>query len=332
MLCHPARVDLDPVGDDASTVPSSAAPQPLTPIQNDELTPFSRHPDQLTLELQPISPPAQPTRRFRSYERPTLLFLARHGAALSQQVVRRFATLDGKWPGQIVATIRSLVEDGFIQARRLNPAAGRSSREVLTLTPAGWAEVGRPSIPDPLAEQSELLGNRLQFVDFHIEMEVRAWVRLTDPRAQWTAIRTWGMSHYWRPGRTELDEECLRRISRMAPQTVPLQVWYHEEWKHVLFAAPSYRGHNMARLLAAMPTLNLFPKLVIYVVGAFPSRVDADRGIVERWAKSTGHQVNVRTIEPFADRTNPVRGGRPGSSQYVRYGAPSPRDSSAFDA
>lgn len=331
-----AAASLKPSPSPDTPVASGASPagtsMPRAAVATAARSPRPTHPDQLEFDFPAAPPPTPPARRFRSYELPILLFVARHGAALAQQVIRRFATLDGKWPRPIVRTVRDMVSDGVLESRPLNPAAGRSSRQVLTLTPDGWSAVGQPSATDPLTEPVELIAQRLQLVELHIAMEVRAWRLLTDPLAKWAAIRTWGVRHFSRPGRSDLDKAHLLRISKMAPQAVPLQVWHHAPSRHVLFAVPSYRGHNLGRLLATMPNLTLFPPLAIYVVGAFPSRVAADCEVLTRWATRTRHLVDVRTIESFADRPNPLRAGRPRPSQYRRYGAPSPRNSRAFDA
>lgn len=287
-------------------------------------------PEQLPMVFNAPAPPVTSPRSprspaFRSYDYPCLSFVARCHAATLHQLVDRFATYDGKRPAHIVRVVRALVARGWLRASRLDPTLGRASRQVLTLTAAGWAELGDERPPDPLHELPYRLDHRLQEAEFALEHEARGWRLVPQPAEAWRALKASALAHYRRPGRSELDTAHDIRIGKLLYRPLPVPLWLHCATGAVLLVFPSRRGVNLPALLAQLPDLHLWPTLRIHLVGADHDRVERDKEVLRRWAARTKHRVSVGALAPFRQHVRPWSTGQKTPSLYAQHGVPSPR-------
>jgi DNA-binding MarR family transcriptional regulator len=263
-------------------------------------------PDQLAFTLS--APTDTPTRRaspFRQYDLPILSYVASTLAVTSHAIVYQFATNRGRTPGHIVRVVRALVERGWLRASRLDPDLGRASRQILTLTEAGWKQLGATPQADPLTEPRHMLEHRLQEAEYNLEQSANGWRLITQPDEAWRALRASALAHYRRPGRSELDVAMMLRVEKLPAQTLPLAVWLHEKTGAVKFTIPSRRGINLRCLLENLPDLRLWPSLRADLVGADWDRTERDRELLRKWAARTRNSIVIDTPPSFRTRPAP---------------------------
>lgn len=284
-------------------------------------------PEQTAFVFDAPSPPVTNARTpaFRSYDYPILSYVARTHAVTLHQIVDRFACYDGKRPGHLVRVVRALVARGWLRASRLEPALGRASRQLLTLTDAGWAELGDERPPDPLHELPHRLDHRLQEAEFILEHEARGWRLVPQPAEAWRALKAMAIAHYRRPGRSELDTAHDIRIGKLLYRPLPVPLWLHCATGAVLLVFPSRRGVNLPALLAQLPDLHLWPTLRIHLVGADHDRLERDKEVLRRWAARTKHRVSVESLPPYRQHMRPFSSGQKTASLYAQHGVPAPR-------
>jgi DNA-binding MarR family transcriptional regulator len=263
-------------------------------------------PDQLAFTLSP--PTDTPTRRaspFRRYDLPMLRYVADTAAVTSHQVVYRFATHAGRTPGHVVRVVRALVDRGWLRASRLDPDHGRASRQVITLTDAGWKQLGATPQTDPQRAPRYVLEHCLQEAEYILEQSANGWRLIPQPDEAWRALKSSALTYYRRPGRSELDTAHMLRIERLPAATLPLPVWQHEITGAVKFAVPSRRGINLPALLAELPNLHIWPSIRADLVGADTDRIGRDRELLRRWAARNRYTVALDTPPSFRTRPAP---------------------------
>ena len=322
--------------------PSPAAPEPppsrgraVTRRSDDPIrVPPGVDPDQLAFpfDASPIDT-SRRTSPFRSYDDAVLAFVAQQRIATAHQVVYRFATYDGKARGHIVRVIRSLVDRGWLRSAKLDPALGRASRQVLTLSDMAWRDLGEVPPRDPMTLPRHARDGLLQDTEFRLEHECRGWLRAGESAAAWRALHAAAAQHFKTVDRSESGHADWAVIDRLKPDKqapLPVEVWVQPATKSAMLVMPSRRGFNIRATLAAMPDLALWPVLRIHLVGADPRRLQSDAYLVREWARRTNHRVALEALAPFRTRAHPSDVGRLPVSLYALHGVPSPRASLAL--
>ena len=231
--------------------------------------------------------------RFSVYRYPVLLWLAAQRAATVHQTVYRFWCLAGRSGSHGYRVLQDLVQRGLVDRRPLHPWKGAASLQVLTLTPAGWREVGQQPARDPRVGVEHLL----QFAHVCLEREAEGWV-LVPPAELWLRLRRRALDSIRRPGSLEHEREMQRVIERSKDVRVGLWGIWHERSSQVRIIVPARSLAGAARACH-----RLFPlRLIAEAERLQLELVAGDEDLASRAAKMIERQ--------FAGSRRRRRGGR----------------------
>lgn len=265
-------------------------------------------------------------KKSRTYDLPVLKWVAYHRVVTVHQVVYRFFVYAGRGPGYGFRIVQGLVQRGLLESSSLDTERGSVSRQILTVSEAGWAALCEAVPKDKKRVGVEGLREyRIQFAEMMMVRELEGW-SLISAGGVWKKLKDWSLEQY--RGRTLTDTERATRtgLERAPAQEVGLNALWNRKTKQVRLLLPVRRGLSFTRLIERLPRLlaalgAIEFELIIGEVGQGENAREA----LTRWAERSKIEIAIFSVPNFRARVHPSEAKDEVADLYYRNNIPDPR-------